>query len=62
MKAGLFGPTHVRKGSVGFPDLTLEYEYADLYMRLSALRLIFEDCKVMARGIKCVLGGGRLVK
>lgn len=57
MKAGLFGPAHVRKGTPGFPDLTLEYEYVDMYIRLGALGLMWEESKVITRGIRVVLEG-----
>ena len=55
MKAGLIGPAHVRKGTPDFPNLTFEYAYADLYLSLSALGLLWEDLKLVVLGIKAVL-------
>jgi lipopolysaccharide/colanic/teichoic acid biosynthesis glycosyltransferase len=55
MKAGLFGPTHVHKGAPDFPNLSFEYEYADRHIRLGALGLIWEDCKVLIQGIRVIL-------
>ncbi len=55
MRAGLFGPTHVRKGTPEYPDLTFEYIYADLELRLGSLRIVGEEFRVILRGIRMVL-------
>lgn len=55
LPAGILGPTHVRKGTPGFPDLTFDYEYSEVYRAGGAFRLLREDLKIMALGVKVVL-------
>jgi len=57
LKAGLFSPTHVRKGEPNFPDMTFDYEYAEMYSQLSAVSLLLRDALVIMRGIRVVLEG-----
>jgi lipopolysaccharide/colanic/teichoic acid biosynthesis glycosyltransferase len=54
MSAGLIGPAHVQKGTPDFPDLTLEYTYANSYLSLTAVALLLEDTKLVLRGIAAV--------
>jgi lipopolysaccharide/colanic/teichoic acid biosynthesis glycosyltransferase len=57
LKAGLFSPTHVRKGETSFPDMTFDYEYVEMYSQRSAFSFLWQDILVIMRGIRVVLEG-----
>lgn len=57
LKGGLLGLGHVMKGTPEFGSPIYEYEYADQYLKLSSLGLLWLDFKIIGRGIKVVLKG-----
>lgn len=59
LKGGLLGLGHVMKGTPEMGNPVYEYEYADQYIKLSALGLLWLwlDLKIIGRGIKVILRG-----
>ena len=57
LKGGLLGLGHVMKGTPEMGNPVYEYEYADQYLRRSALGLLWLDLTIIARGLKIVLKG-----
>ncbi|MBU1182150.1 MAG: sugar transferase [Proteobacteria bacterium] len=57
LKGGLLGLGHVMKGRPEFGSPVYEYEYADQYLKLSPLGLLWLDLKIIGRGIKVILKG-----
>lgn len=57
LKGGLLGLGHVLKGKPEFGSPIYEYEYADQYMKLSPLGLLWLDLVIIGRGIKVILQG-----
>lgn len=57
LKGGLLGLGHIRKGTEEFGSPIYEYEYLDMYIKLSALRLLIMDLKIIFKGILLVLKG-----
>ena len=59
LKPGIFGPTHVRKGTPDFSRIELNYEYLRNYKTLKAFPLMWVDLKIIGRGLIMILGGER---
>ncbi len=57
LKGGLLGLGHVMKGTPEMGNPVYEYEYADQYLRLGALALLWLDIKIIGRGLKVVFKG-----
>jgi lipopolysaccharide/colanic/teichoic acid biosynthesis glycosyltransferase len=57
LKGGLLGLGHVMKGTPEFGNPIYEYEYADKYLKLSSLGLLWLDLKIIGRGIKLIFKG-----
>lgn len=57
LKGGLLGLGHVMKGKPEFGNPIYEYEYADQYMKLSPLKLLWLDLVIIGRGIKVIVQG-----
>ena len=57
LKGGLVGLGHVMKGTPEMGNPVYEYEYADQYLRLSALGLLWLDLTIIGRGLIIVLKG-----
>lgn len=57
LKGGLLGLGHVMKGTPEMGNPVYEYEYADQYLKRSALGLLWLDLTIIARGIGVVLKG-----
>lgn len=57
LKGGLLGLGHIMKGTPEMGNPVYEYEYADQYIRLSALGLLWLDLTIIARGLLIVLKG-----
>lgn len=57
LKGGIFGPTHVRKGTPDFSKVELDYEYLREYMTRKAFPLMWIDLKIIGRGIGMILRG-----
>lgn len=58
LKAGIFSPTHVRKGTPDIHNIALEFDYVEKYMRLPSFALLLEDIRIILLGIKVVAEGG----
>jgi len=57
LKGGLLGLGHVMKGTPQMGDPVYEYEYADKYIKLSPLGLLWLDLKIIGRGVKVIVQG-----
>jgi lipopolysaccharide/colanic/teichoic acid biosynthesis glycosyltransferase len=57
LKGGLLGLGHIMKGTPEMGNPIYEYEYADRYLNLSPMRLLWLDISVITRGIKVILQG-----
>lgn len=57
LKGGLLGLGHVMKGTPQMGNPIYEYEYADKYIKLSPLGLLWLDLKIIGRGVKVILQG-----
>ena len=57
LKGGLLGLGHVMKGTPEMGNPVYEYEYADQYLRRSALGLLWLDLTIIGRGLKIVFKG-----
>lgn len=57
IKGGLLGLGHINKGTPEMGNPVYEYEYIDKYLNYSALRLLWLDLVIIARGIKVILQG-----
>ncbi|WP_372651649.1 sugar transferase [Draconibacterium sp.] len=58
VRGGLLGYGHIRKGTPEFGNPVYEYEYIHRYLHYSALKLLFTDLGVIAKGMLVVLKGG----
>jgi lipopolysaccharide/colanic/teichoic acid biosynthesis glycosyltransferase len=58
LKAGLFSPTHVRKGTGDLHNISLDFGYVEQYMEWSSFALLLEDLRIIMRGIKVIIAGG----
>ncbi len=57
LKGGIFSQTHVRKGTEEWASRDLEYGYVEQYMQAPALKLLWLDITIVARGLKMMLEG-----
>jgi lipopolysaccharide/colanic/teichoic acid biosynthesis glycosyltransferase len=57
LKGGLLGLGHVMKGTPEMGNPAYEYEYADQYLRRSALALLWLDVTIIGRGLGVVVKG-----
>ena len=57
LKGGLLGLGHVMKGTPQMGNPVYEYEYADKYIKLSPLGLLWLDLKIIGRGLKVIVQG-----
>ena len=57
LKGVLLGLGHVMKGTPEMGNPVYEYEYADQYIKLSPLGLLWLDLTIIGRGIKVILQG-----
>ena len=57
LKGGLLGLGHVMKGTPQMGNPIYEYEYADQYIKLSPLGLLWLDLKIIGRGVKVIAQG-----
>ena len=57
LKGGLLGLGHIMKGTPEMGNPVYEYEYIDRYLKLSPLRLLQLDLKIIWRGILVILKG-----
>ena len=57
LKGGLLGLGHVMKGTPEMGNPIYEYEYADQYIKLSPLGLLWLDLKIIGRGVKVIAQG-----
>lgn len=57
LQGGLLGLGHVMKGTPEMGNPIYEYEYADQYMKLSPLGLLWLDLTIIGRGIKVIIQG-----
>lgn len=56
MPAGLIGPVQSHKGDPADPDgVALDHDYWELYQHASALRLLLEDVRIVARSVRVQL-------
>jgi lipopolysaccharide/colanic/teichoic acid biosynthesis glycosyltransferase len=54
IKAGLFGPSQALKGTRTYGNPKSEYEYVDKYIKLSGLKLLWCDLKLIGGGLRVV--------
>lgn len=57
LKSGLFGPSHALKGTENFPDLSLDYDYAEKYRTSNFIQLLVEDFRIILISIRTALRG-----
>lgn len=57
LRGGLLGLGHVMKGTPQMGEPVYEYEYADQYLRRSALSLLWLDMTIIWRGLSVVVRG-----
>ncbi len=57
LKGGLLGLGHVMKGTPEMGNPIYEYEYADQYVKLSPMGLLWLDLKIIGRGVKVIAQG-----
>ena len=57
LKGGLLGLGHVMTGTPEMGNPIYEYEYADQYIKLSPLGLLWLDLKIIGRGVKVIAQG-----
>lgn len=57
LKGGLLGLGHVMKGTPEMGNPIYEYEYADQYVNLSPMGLLWLDLVIIGRGIKVIAQG-----
>ena len=57
LTGGIVGFGHIRKGTTDFGDPSFEFEYADLYVNASNLKLLKTDLWVMKEAVKVIIKG-----
>jgi len=57
LKGGLLGLGHIMKGTPEMGNPVYEYQYADQYLKRSALGLLWLDLTIIGRGVLVVLKG-----
>jgi len=57
LKGGLLSPTHVRKGSPDFPNASFDYAYGEIYRTENVFKVLWNDIKIIVRGIKMISMG-----
>lgn len=57
LKGGLLGLGHIMKGTPEMGNPIYEYEYADRYLNLSSMQLLWLDISIITRGIRVILQG-----
>ncbi|MBI9034679.1 MAG: sugar transferase [Bacteroidales bacterium] len=57
IKGGLLGYGHIRKGTPEFGSPIYEYQYVDIYLRSSSIKLLLLDIKIIGKGITVMVKG-----